>query len=280
MRPSQLLPRGVAVVAAACALVGAAAGTAGAAPARATTAAADAVTITIGTASKIPKVTGDTLVIYAGTGHSNRATVSGSVTGAKGGRATLLAEIFGAHQYTAVGRPVSLPASKSPYSFAVTPALATSYEVQVTGKGVPTTVSAPRTVYVALSGTVTGKTSCTRPVCHITEHIWVSLPPATYQAEASKHWYLYSRLALAPVREPPAPRVLELNTKATASKALRRHDGQFEVTVRFTFRIGNDAYRWRVDYCTRDTEAVDGLGLPGHHGCGIKWIKVPNAYLG
>jgi hypothetical protein len=276
---SSTLSRGIAVLTVAAALASAGAGTAAASAARP----AAAVSITMTTKSALGKVTGDTLVLFRG-GTDANATVSGTVTGAaKGDTARLLAKPFGATKYAPVGQPVKLgAAAAAPYSFRVTPLLATSYEVQVaTAAGKKVDTSAPGMVYVAGTGAVTGSRYCRRPVCHIKLHLWLKVPGTAYATESAKHVYLYSRLRLAAKHVPAAPKVLELNRKATASRPDKLHAYEFKITVRFTFDIGaHSAYRWRVNFCTRDSESTDGLGLPGRHGCGDKWIKADPAYLG
>jgi hypothetical protein len=264
--------RPAAALAVAIGLAGAGAGTAVAASAA-------GVTITIATKSSLPKVSGHTLVAFR-SGHE-AATVSGSVTGAaSGATATLLAEPFGAKKYSAASKAVTLQpgtGGAAPYSFRVRPTLATSYEVRVSA---PEATSAARTVYVEGSAAITGKRSCSRPVCRIRLRLWVRVPAATYPTESAKHWYLYSRLRLARSKRPAAPTVLKLNKKATASRPEKLHPWEFVVTVRYKFAIGNHAYRWQVDFCTRDSEQTDGLGLPGRHGCGNKWISIKAPYLG
>jgi len=245
-----------------------------------------AITITMHTSSTLPKVTGRTLVAYRGHGGSTAATVSGTVSGAyRGDKATLLYEKFGARSY-AKGRSVTLGSgSSAPYSFRVRPETATSYKIQVTGSGVGTAPPSPvRTVFVEALGSITGPRSCSRParpVCHIRLRLFVNVPVSTYRTEAAKHWYLYAGLRLAPHRTPPAPRTLTLSPTATASRPQRKHLYQFVITLRYRFRIGrHDGFSWRVNFCTRDSEAADGLGLPGHHGCGDKRISARTSYLG
>ena len=56
---------------------------------------------------------------------------------------------------------------------------------------------------------------------------------------------------------------------------------EYAVTIKFTFRIGNDGYRYWFFPCQRDTVAKDGLNLPGHHGCGtLHEIGSTRLYLG
>jgi hypothetical protein len=241
--------------------------------------------ITIATKSRLPKVSGHTLIVFRGKG-TGSAKVSGKITGAAAGdTAALLAKSFGQTRYHQVGKPVRLAGASRAYKFRVSPAVATAYRVRVTGTQTPTPVvtsSRASYVYVEGLGRVTGKQTCTtRPVCRIKLRLFVTIPPATYRRESAKHWFLYSRLRLAASHKPPAPQFLKLDHAATASKAQRRHRFQFAVTLRFRFRIGkHDAYRWRVNFCTRDSEKADGLGLPGHHGCGDKVIRASRLYLG
>ena len=44
--------------------------------------------------------------------------------------------------------------------------------------------------------------------------------------------------------------------------------------------VGNDAYAWNWNTCSKDTEAEDGIGLPGNHGCGSKSVPASAVYLG
>jgi hypothetical protein len=243
-----------------------------------------AVGITIATKSRLPKVSGHTLIVFRGNG-TGSATVSGKITGAAAGdRATLRAKPFGRARYHQVGKPVTLKSGSARYSFRVSPRLATAYQVAVTAPGSTTwlAISRARYVYVEGLGRITGKQACTtRPVCHIKLRLFVTIPPVTHRRESHKHWFLYSRLRLARSHKPPPPRFLKLDHSATASRPQHRHPFQFAVTLRFRFRIGRHAaYRWRVNFCTRDSEKADGLGLPGHHGCGDKVIRTRKRYLG
>jgi hypothetical protein len=247
----------------------------------ATTAAAATKTVSVGivTGSGLAKVSGHTLVLYRGPAGTRTATVSGRVTGAShGDKATLEFKSFGG---TFTKGP-SQRLSGGRYSFTVGPETVTSYRVRVSGPGISgAPVSGVRNVYVEGLGNVTGKRRCTRPVCHITLHLYVSVPARAYRTEAAKHWYLYLGLRLSSWRTPPAPRFLGLDTTATASAPKRRHLWQFEVTLHYKFRIGRkDGYTWRVNFCTRDSVTTDGLGLPGHHGCGDKRISATTGYLG
>jgi hypothetical protein len=253
---------------------------AGTGPAIAAVAAASNSTssVVIHTSSAHKKVTGDTFVTYRSPAQQTGKVYGTAPAGTGKGTATLMIEPFGATTYTA-SRTQTLTGSDA-YSFIVTPAVATNYEVLVTSVDGTQTTSGARTIYVAAQGTVTGPTKCSRPTCHINLKVWVAVPPSALNTEMAKHWYLYSRLRLNLAHTPRAPKELKLNTSATSTKPRETHAYQFEVTTHFTFKIGGNAYRWRVDFCTKDSESVDGVGLPGRHGCGGTWISAVSPYLG
>jgi hypothetical protein len=56
--------------------------------------------------------------------------------------------------------------------------------------------------------------------------------------------------------------------------------GKFTITVRYRFYVGNHGYYWLWTGCAKDTEATDGLGLPGSHSCGVKRVSSTVSYLG
>ena len=273
-------------VAAVAAVPAASAATSRAANSSAAISSPAAVSVTIHTSSTLSKVTGRTLVAYRGRGGSTTATVRGVVSGAhRGDKATLLYEHFGARSYAKGGSVTLGSGSSAPYSFQVRPEIATNYKIQVTGSGLGTVPDSPvRTVFVEALGSITGPRSCSRParpVCHIRLRLFVNVPVSAYRTEAAKHWYLYAGLRLAPHRTPPAPRTLTLSPTASASRPQRKHLYQFVITLRYRFRIGrHDGFSWRVNFCTLDSERTDGLGLPGHHGCGNKRINARTSYLG
>jgi hypothetical protein len=50
--------------------------------------------------------------------------------------------------------------------------------------------------------------------------------------------------------------------------------------ISYRFYVGNDGYYWWWTACTKDTEAIDGLGLPGSHSCGVQRVSSTVSYLG
>jgi hypothetical protein len=56
---------------------------------------------------------------------------------------------------------------------------------------------------------------------------------------------------------------------------------EFGRSITFTFQDTNNEYfRDVFEFCTKDTEAQDGIGLPGPHGCGAGSIPYPPGYVG
>jgi hypothetical protein len=51
-------------------------------------------------------------------------------------------------------------------------------------------------------------------------------------------------------------------------------------TVTLSWTVGNDAFNAEWNECTKDTEAEDGVGLPGSHGCGDQSVPSSQVYLG
>jgi hypothetical protein len=55
---------------------------------------------------------------------------------------------------------------------------------------------------------------------------------------------------------------------------------EYELVVPTEFHVGNEGYSFKYSFCVRDTLSTDGLGLPGHHGCGDSSVPVSTRYLG
>lgn len=108
-----------------------------------------------------------------------------------------------------------------------------------------------------------------------------SLACSALQAEMSKPWYPYFGVNLSSGKEPPPPKWLMLGSGSGHVTASHRISAdEFSEMVTFSFRIGNDAYYWDWTTCSKDTESVDGIGLPGHHGCGDERVLDSAPYLG
>jgi len=55
---------------------------------------------------------------------------------------------------------------------------------------------------------------------------------------------------------------------------------EFSYTITFSFQVGDDALHWAYRACRKATEAEDGLGLPGNHGCGDARVLQSASYVG
>jgi hypothetical protein len=233
-------------------------------------------------------VDGYALVVYRdATDNARTGTISGTVTTtAANDTAQLLAEPFGTKSYSAVGSPVSLTTvGANPYSFSVTPTLATHYEVQVTGTDNAT--STPVTVYVIANENAqknSVKNKCT-PAAHPTKCVFsfrvnVTLPKSAYKTESRKHVYLYIAIGDSHGTNPGLPKDYTLTKAGSVSKPTRVNSGEFRETLTYNVPIRNSRTDWVPNACTKDTESKDGLGLPGHHGCGNKHVPRSTLYLG
>ena len=230
-------------------------------------------------------VTGDVYVQYHD-GADSTAKISGQVNGAASGEVVrLYAQQF---PFTSAPSPAGsltlASAGSTAYTFQVTPALATRYQVKLFPSGAataPSAISPVTTIYVISSSTET-RTHCdTRPVCHITATDTFFTPPSALATEMSKTWYTYFALNLSPSNEPPVPATMRLGAgDFVAGKPQRTGSDEFTWTYSLSWTVGNDAFNAEWNECTKDTEAEDGVGLPGSHGCGDESVPSSQVYLG
>jgi serine/threonine protein kinase len=242
--------------------------------------------VPISVKSALPAVSGDVYVVYLG-GKQANAEIYGEISKAANGEvAQLYAQQFPYQNApTQAGSVILHPAGTTArFEFQVTPALATRYRVELfqsSTASTPLAKSGIATIYVVLGGTTGNTQTCSRPVCRESIQTTNLVPPSALQTEMSKPWYPYFGINLAPAKEPPPPQWLLLGTGNGHVTASRRISAdEFSETVTFSFRIGNDAYDWDWTTCVEDTEAEDGIGLPGHHGCGDERVLASASYLG
>ncbi len=222
------------------------------------------------------KVDGYAIVVYKGASGANTATVSGTVTTtATNDTATLLAESFGATKYKPVATEALTVSGTASYSFNVTPSLATNYKVQVTGTD--TAVSSVVTVYAGPGESSSRpRQRCSHTRCTYSFRFYVYVPTAkAYKTESGKHLYLYLAVGY-----PHLPKDFTLSSTATASAAKKVNSREYEQTLTYYIPLRKGSAFWEIQFCTKDTESTDGLGLPGHHGCGAKRVSRSVTYLG
>jgi hypothetical protein len=240
--------------------------------------------VDIAASAVTPPVNGDVMVSYRD-GKYAHATVSGTISRPAGGEVAKLT----AQKYPFSAPPTVIASTKITgrsrrLSFDVTPSLATRYQIEVfpsSSATVPLSRSRVQTVYVALgvSGGLT-KNYCRRPNCFWTIRIKLQAPPAAIELESSKHLYFYFGLNLSDGATPPTPTTLRLQQDIKVSAPTILSSQESEQILHFAFKIGKHSYSWVFADCIRDTEHIDGIGLPGHHGCGNATIPASPIYLG
>jgi hypothetical protein len=244
--------------------------------------------ITIAAASKIGPVTGYVVVAYR-QGKYASARIHGTITGATAGEvATLYAQSFPYTKAYAPVRSATLRAGgTTAYSFTVTPTLATHYKVKLFARKTaasPLATSPVKNVYVTIGGTQTTNGPCGAPTCRVISNMIFIVPSSALRVEMSKRLYTYFDVKFGPPHgpTPPLPEWLYLNSGHPSVTAARQISAdKFEMTVTFSFAVGansSESLAWLV--CVKDTLSKDGLGLPGHHGCGASRVRRTVNYLG
>jgi hypothetical protein len=241
----------------------------------------------ISTTSALPPVTGDTYVQYLG-GSDASATISGQVSDATASEIVrLYARRFPLSAARAPAGSLTLRPSGSTgtYSFRVTPSLATEYQAELFKNGAatkPLASSATTTIYVVAIPQLVGAPTCVgSPTCHLTETHNVLVPSSALSAEMSKTWYSYLGVNLSSSGTPPLPATLQLGAgNPVIGKPQQIAADEFSVTISYTFNVGSGGWHFHSSLCAKDTEAQDGIGLPGSHGCGNSSIPGSYAYLG
>jgi len=245
-------------------------------------------TISIAAKTELAPVTGDIYVLYRVRG-MDQAKVSGVVTSAVNGEVVrLYAKQFPfTSGWEQVGKTVNVTPTHTAnptyhYSFTVTPGIATEYRASIwQGPNFlePINYSPVKTVYIVLAPA--GSTQkCTRPVCHEAITLTTLVPASALATETAKKWYGYFGLHLVKRGKASPPRWLYRGAGNVKFGPVQQVSAvEFTVTVTLSFRIGNDAYVWTLGACTKDSETVDGVNLPGRHHCGDAKV-VAGSYLG
>jgi hypothetical protein len=240
-------------------------------------------------------VNGNTYVEYGPNTATNAfAKLSGTITDATAGEvARLYAQQFPDTSAPVLVQSVTLrPAGRTAtYSFTVSPALATRYQVELFRNAAATTplaTSAINTVYVTSSyqpdhDLFHNGLCFTRPTCSVALDMDVYVPPAALQAEMSKRKYSYLAHELGPLGATPAPLTsLSLATNGTITKLRRIANNEYEIAMSITYNVGNGPIGSSsviFGFCTQQTEAQDGIGLPGPSACGASSVPVSAYYL-
>jgi hypothetical protein len=242
--------------------------------------------VTIAATSKFPPVTHDVFVLYHAGAYAT-AKIHGSISGATAGDvAALYAQQFPYKKPAVRLGSITLKAAAATYSFTVTPTLATKYAVRLFASSKATTLIASSRVqnlYVSNQQQIPPNSAwnCSHSVCRLTLPVDTFVPASTLSTEIGKHVYPYFAVNLGGAKTPPPPKWLYLNGgHAKVTRTSRISADEFKYTITYSFTIGNHSANPRINFCTKDTESKDGLGLPGSHGCGASRIPASQSYLG
>jgi serine/threonine-protein kinase len=250
---------------------------------------ANPVSIAIDAKSRLAKVAGTYVYVGYRSGRDASAQIHGQIKGVSSGQvAKLYAQQFPFDAPPSEVTSQTLSPSGSDktadYAFTVTPSLETRYTVKVLRNAKSSEVLATSpvsTVYVTGWTFSSPYVKCERPVCHEKFTIKVRVPAAAIASEIAKAWYPYFGIRLGPDKAPPAPKVQVLNAAgASVSSSHQISPDTYSLTISFTFTIGNKAYSWNWSACSRDTVDQNGLGVPGHHGCGGPRVRTSLDYAG
>src|SRR5260370_4215872 len=158
-------------------------------------------TVTIAAKSLFRPVTGDVFVVFNAAKFSN-AQIHGSISGATAGNvARLFVQPFPFKNAPTRAGSRMLTGPAAPYSFTVTPTLATRYRVELFANSTSTSplrTSAVVTVFVANKMTLSGLKACSRPVCRQRIRVQEQVPASTLGDEISKRWFFYFGLNRSP----------------------------------------------------------------------------------
>jgi serine/threonine-protein kinase len=245
------------------------------------------VPVTVPITAKSPQapVDGDVYVYYQYAGKAS-AEISGDIAKPADGEVVrLYAQQFPFTKPPAPAGVDLLQPDAATYQFQVTPSLATRYHVELFRSSVssaPLATSAVTTVYVGTNGPAKTGPSCTQSTdCHLTVQVTSIVPPSALATEMGKRLYAYFGINEGASKPPAPPKRLTLGAGGARVTGVRRVSGDsYIVTLTLTFSPGFGYYDYEAVMCSKDAVAVDGIGLPGHHGCGDAHIPYPYNYLG
>jgi len=242
-------------------------------------------TISATAATNNEPVGGDEYIEYAPNAApgSGQAFLTGEIKGATTGEVVRLY----AQQFPYTSAPVAVGSMTldavggvARYALSANPTLATRYQVRLLQNATATTplaTSATNTVYVIdpVHEDSASVITCTGTIgdatCHGTSTFTIYSPPSAIQAEMAKRVYQY--IALVPAESNPPVPLLQPDTDSTASAPERIADNAYKITLSYSYHSDNQiAYAY--DFCTEQSEAQDGIGVPAPPACGSDGISI------
>lgn len=187
-----------------------------------------------------------------------KATISGNTADAVSGETVELQQSTFPFSSAFTTAAQTTTGSGGAYSFTTKPRLATRYRVVLASDS--TSQSPVVTVYVGAHWISLRTAPCSGSICHEHFGVRVVYPAAVAKREARKPAYFY-------FGQHYGSRPTRVKFVKTGRQRRRGHTYRTGFSVSFS-----SAVYWQWEICTKDTEARDGLGLPGHHHCGDRSI--------
>jgi eukaryotic-like serine/threonine-protein kinase len=222
--------------------------------------------------------------------YPRQASFAGEVTGAAPGEVVrLYAQQF---PYTSAAAPVASMSLDSVggtarYVLSATPVLATRYQVRLLRSATATTplaTSATKTVYVIRDDQfayASATNNCTgtvgNEVCHETISVTVYSPPSVIRTEMAKRKYLYVGFGAVSAEGGSPDSVMRLDTDGVASSPELVAANAYRMTLSYNYSVNGGA--GLIGFCTQQTEAQDGIGVPGSPACGADSIPTSDYAL-
>jgi hypothetical protein len=234
--------------------------------------------------SAFAPLAGNVFVTYQD-GTDASAQVSGQVTNAVSGEvAKLYARQF---PFTSPPAPVDSVAldpsgTTAPYTFQVTPTLATRYTVEVFRNSTataPLASSATSTIYVVMNQPGRNTSDCAGSECRSMETVTVQVPASALSTQMSEPVYTYFAINHGTDATPETLQLGAGNPVVSTPQQISADEYQFSLTFSYST---NESYEAAWRHCTKSMEAEDGVGLPGSgsYGCGSQTIQNSATYIG
>jgi hypothetical protein len=231
------------------------------------------------TAAKLP-----IYVIYHSKRYSRISDVGSITNGQAGEVLRFYADRFPFRGWHEVAHKTLRHSGTTDFRFKAQPVLATRFRTKLfasAGSRSPISAGRIHTAYVLGGYLDRYAKTCARPTCDVTDHVTAFIPRSAFRREFRKHVYLYFGYKLSPTTEPKLPKYLKLGKDGARITGKRKvAANEYEMTLHWTFHVGDEGYHFEFKFCTKNTESKDGLFLPGHHSCGAARISSHLRYLG